>query len=307
MPEPGPGQVRVRMIASPVNPSDLLFVRGRYTVVPNPPATPGFEGVGIVDRAGPGPVGRFLVGRRVAAINGEGGDWAEYAVIPAFQAIPVPAALNDAQVASLFVNPATAVALIRFVLKVPKNAWLLQTAAGSTLGKMIIRLAKRDGIRTINVVRRPEAIDELRAMGADVVISTSNGPISEQIRNIVGNGVDYALDCVGGDVGTQVFESLSQKSAMIVYGSLTGQPIQIDPRRMISASRVVRGFWLGHWMRSRSKAAAIPFFIQVIGLIRDGTLASTPGPVYPLDRIHDAVIEAERDGRKGKVLLQIST
>src|SRR5579875_3255851 len=85
-PHPGPGEVRVRMIMSPVNPSDLLVVRGRYGVLPPLPATPGFEGGGVVDEVGPGLLGRLVKGRRVVAINGAGGNWAEYAVIPAKQA-----------------------------------------------------------------------------------------------------------------------------------------------------------------------------------------------------------------------------
>src|SRR3954454_15741845 len=104
-PEPGPGQVRVRMIASPVNPSDLLVVRGRYGVLPSLPATPGFEGVGVVDEAGPGLLGRLVKGKRVTVINGAGGNWVEYAVIPARQARPVASDLPDEQVASFFVNP----------------------------------------------------------------------------------------------------------------------------------------------------------------------------------------------------------
>ena len=120
-PEPGPGEVRVRMIASPVNPSDLLVVRGLYGVRPKLPSTPGFEGVGIVDKAGPGLLGRLALGKRVAAINGAGGNWAEYAIIPAKQARPFPSDIADEQVASAFVNPKR-VAMVRHVLKVPKGA-----------------------------------------------------------------------------------------------------------------------------------------------------------------------------------------
>src|SRR3954462_8621133 len=97
-PEPGPGEVRVRMIASPVNPSDLLVIRGRYGVLPRLPATPGFEGVGGVDRAGSGLLGRLVLGKRVAVINGDGGNWAEYVTIPARQARPVAADIPDEQV-----------------------------------------------------------------------------------------------------------------------------------------------------------------------------------------------------------------
>src|SRR5260370_41826202 len=79
-PEPGPGQVRVRMLASPVNPSDLLYVRGQYGSQPRLPATPGFEGVGIVEAAGGGLLGRLRLGKRVAVLNGETVNWQEQVV-----------------------------------------------------------------------------------------------------------------------------------------------------------------------------------------------------------------------------------
>src|SRR5687767_2505817 len=90
VPEPGRGEVRVRMLASPVNPSDLLEVRGRYSAAPNLPAIPGHEGVGIVESAGGGLLGRFLVGKRVCVLNRKTGNWCEQTVIPARQAIPLP-------------------------------------------------------------------------------------------------------------------------------------------------------------------------------------------------------------------------
>jgi NADPH:quinone reductase-like Zn-dependent oxidoreductase len=308
VPEPGPGMVRVRMIASPVNPSDLLFVRGRYTIRPTPPATPGFEGVGVVDRLGPGfnPLGRLVKGKRVAVINGTGGNWAEYAVIPARQARPFPADLPDEQVASAFVNPMTVLAMVRHVLEVPPGGWLLQSAAGSELGKMVIRLGKHDGFRTLNVVRRREAMDELRALGADRVISSSDGPIDEQVRAIVGEGgVAHALDPVGGQTGTEVFNSLGPRARMICYGSLSDEPIRVDSRRMISADRVLRGFWLGHWMRRQSIPKSLKLFRQVASLIRLGVLATDVGPSYPLDRVAEAARQAEAVGRRGKVLLRL--
>src|SRR5438034_3064213 len=100
VPEPGPGQVRVRMLAAPVNPSDLLVVRGQYGRLPTLPATPGFEGVGVVEKSGGGFLGRLRVGRRVAVINGHGGNWQEKVVIPAKQAVPIAADVSDDQAAS---------------------------------------------------------------------------------------------------------------------------------------------------------------------------------------------------------------
>jgi len=305
-PEPGPGEVRVRMIASPVNPSDLLVVRGRYGVLPTLPSTPGFEGVGVVDKAGPGLLGRLVLGKRVTVINSAGGNWAEYAVIPAKQARPVAADIPDEQVASFFVNPATVLAMARHVLKVPKGEWLLQSAAGSVLGRMMIKLAKHDGFKTINVVRRSEAKEELLKLGGDVVISSSEGSIPEQVRKIVGaEGVKFAIDPVGGETGTGVFQSLAADGQMLVYGSLAQEPIQIDSRLMIAGKRVVQGFWLGHWMRERSIPSALLLFREITNLIRSGVLATDPGRSISIDSIHEAVRAAEEVGRHGKVLLSI--
>ncbi len=305
-PEPGPGEVRVRMIASPINPSDLLVVRSLYGVLPKLPATPGLEGVGVVDKAGPGLLGWLVKGKRVAVINSKGGNWAEYAVIPARQARPFPDDIPDEQVASSFVNPATVLAMVRHVLAVPKGEWLLQSAAGSTLGRMIIKLGRHDGFKTVNVVRRREAIDELKALGGDVVIASVDGPIDEQVKRAIGaDGVKYALDPVGGDTGTGVFNALAAEGRLLLYGTLSGEPVRIDPRKMIAGKRVVEGFWLGHWMPRRSIPAALRLFRDIAALIRAGVLATEPGALFPLHAVGDAVREAELVGRRGKVLLKI--
>ena len=306
-PRPGPGQVRVRMILSPVNPSDLLVVRGRYGVLPSLPATPGFEGVGVVDQAGPGILGRWVMGKRVTVINNTGGNWAEYAVIPARQARPVPSDIPDDQAAAYFVNPATVLALARHVLKVRKGEWLLQSAAGSTLGRMMIRLGRHDGFKTLNVVRRREAIDELKALGADAVICTEDGPIEDQVRRIVGaEGVRSAIDPVGGETGTALFRSLAPEGRLIVFGSLSEQPLQIESRLMIAGDRRVQGFWLGHYMRQQSIPAALRLFGEITAMMRKKVLTSEIGRVYPLDEITEAARHADTIARHGKVLLRLS-
>jgi NADPH:quinone reductase-like Zn-dependent oxidoreductase len=305
-PEPGPGEVRVRMVASPINPSDLLVVQGRYNVLPSLPSTPGFEGVGIVDRVGPGLMGRLVKGKRVAVINPKGGNWAEFAVIPWRQARPIPDDIPDEQAATFFVNPATVLAMCRHLFGLRKGQWLLQSAAGSTLGRMVINLGRHDGFKTLNVVRRREAIDELRKLGADAVISSSDGPIDEQVRAITGgDGVLHAIDPVGGETGTQVFRSLAGGGRLLIYGTLSGEPIQVDPRLVISGPRVVEGFWLGHWMRGRSIPAALILFREIAALIRQGVLRSEIGPTYPLSAVKEAVNKAETVGRAGKILLRL--
>jgi NADPH:quinone reductase-like Zn-dependent oxidoreductase len=307
IPVPGWNEVLVRMIASPINPSDTLTIEGRYGVVPPLPSVPGYEGVGIVEKAGPGLLGRFFVGKRVAVLNQKGGNWGEYVTIPTIRAIPVSSDIPDAQVASFFVNPATVLAMARHVLRVPKGGWLLQSAAGSTLGRMMIQLARHDGFKTINIVRRHEAIDELKALGADSVICSADGPIDEQVRRVVGGeGVLYAIDPVGGDTGTGVFNSLANGGRMLVYGTLEEAPLRIDPRKMIAGKRVVEGFYLGHWAADRPKVKMLLLFREIADLIRKGVLATELGREYPLEAIGDAVREAGSVGRHGKILLRIS-
>lgn len=132
-PTPTAGEVRVRMTMSPINPSDLMTVRGQYGRLPNLPATPGFEGVGVIEAVGAGWLAKLRglkTGRRVAVLHAKGGAWQEMVVLPAKQVVPVPDDLPDEQVAAFFVNPATALIMTRRVLQVSRGGWLLQTAAG---------------------------------------------------------------------------------------------------------------------------------------------------------------------------------
>src|SRR5262249_5746501 len=143
-------------------------------------------------------------------------------------------------------------------------------------------------------------------LGAEVVIASSDGPIEEQTRRVTGTeGVKYAVDPVGGGTGTSVFRSLAAEGRMLVYGNLANEPLQIDPRLMIAGKRVVEGFWLGHWMPSRSIPSALLLFREIAQLIRAGILATEVGGSFPLEAIDAAVVEAEVVGRRGKVLLRI--
>ena len=303
-PVPGRGEVLVRMRASPINPSDLLYTEGKYGLKPRLPATPGFEGVGVVEASGGGVLGWLRKGKRVAVINDRVGNWAEYTVTKARQVVPVPDDIPDDRAAAFFVNPATAVAMTRNVLRVPPGEWLLQSAAGSELGKMVIRLGKKVGFRTVNVVRRREQVEELAKLGADVVLVEADGPIDEQVRKAINApGVKFALDPVGGKIGTQLVEALAAGGRCLLFGLLSGEPVTVDPRFMITGSKRVEGFWLADYARKQSIPGMLRLFRRVRALIRGGVLQSDIAGTYPLERIADAVKHATTPGRGGKVLL----
>jgi NADPH:quinone reductase-like Zn-dependent oxidoreductase len=295
------------MLASPVNPSDLLFVRGQYGKPPGLPAVPGFEGVGVVEE-GSGLLAWRVKGKRVAVLNSGGGNWAEHVVIPARQAVPVPDALSDEQAATFFVNPASALAMTRHVLAVPAGEWLLQTAAASALGRMVIRLGKRHGFRTLNVVRRREQAEELLKLGGDAAVATDDEPLVERVRALTGGaGVRYAIDAVGGATGTEVAKALGAGGRMLVYGTLSGEPIALDPRTLMDGQKRVEGFWLSVWARSRGPLKMLLLFRQIGKLLREGDLASEVAATFPLEHVTEAVQAAAAPGRRGKVLLRIGT
>jgi NADPH:quinone reductase-like Zn-dependent oxidoreductase len=307
VPEPGPGQVRVRMLASPVNPSDLMTVAGRYGRQVKLPATPGYEGVGIVEAAGGGLLGRLRVGKRVAVLNRQGGNWQEHVIVPARQVWPVPRHLPTDQAATFFVNPASALLMTRYVLRVPAGEWLLQTAAGSALGRMVIRLGRRFGFRTINVVRRREQAEELLQAGGDATICTASESIEERVAAITGGqGVRYAIDAVGGATGTAVVRSLGAGGRMLVYGTLSDEPLALDPRVLIAGQKQVEGFWLAEWAQAHGTWSMVRLLRRVGQLLDAGLLSSEVGAVFSLDEIRQAVQRATMPGRQGKVLLRIA-
>lgn len=306
---PGHGEVLVRMLASPINPSDMMFIRGVYGVPPQLPQVPGFEGVGIVEASGGGLKGKLFKGKRVAVLNQAGGNWAQETILPAAQVIPLSHKLSNEQAATFFVNPATAWVLTQEVLRIPRGAWLLQTAAGSTLGKMVIRLGKAMGFRTLNVVRRESLIDELKAAGATEVVvfdGQKDSPelLQESVARIVGDdGLAYAIDPVGGHTASAVVHCLTARGRLLMYGTLTTDPIQFSPRTLMKIQAKVEGFWLGNHMNSLGLIAKMKLVKRITRLILDGTLSSDIAHSFALSDVHAAVTAAEEPGRRGKVLV----
>lgn len=320
VPLPGPGEVRVRMLASPINPSDLMFVRGIYGKQPELPATPGFEGVGVVEAHGGGLFGKWLRGKRVAVLNRHTGNWQEQTIVPATQAVPLPRDLPTEQAAMFFVNPAAAYVMTRQILAVPKGDWLLQTAAGSALGRMVIRLGQHFGFRTLNIVRREEQVAELNSLGADAVLSWSPHPPTgaenpaseaEQLLALVlpitsGHRVRFAIDPLGGATGSAVVSCLTLGGRLLLFGTLCGEPLAFSPRTLMTSGATIQGFWLARWMQSQGLVCKLRLMRSITRLMRDGVLTSEVGATFPLDQIAEAVQAAEQPGRAGKMLLNMA-
>lgn len=311
-PQPKSGEVLVRMLLSPVNPSDLMTVRGVYGKQPKLPSTPGYEGVGVVEASGGGLLGKLLIGKRVALLNGINGNWQERTTTLAKQAVPLPKSLPSEQGATFFVNPTTAFAMTRKVLAVPAGEWLLQTAAASELGKMVVRLGQRFGFKTVNVVRRAEQAAALKSIGAEAVIvfdpaRQSADELRDELQRATGQRtVPFAIDPVGGATGSAVVKCLAPAGRLLVFGTLSSEPLSFSSRDLMTPGASIEGFWLARWLPQLSLVAKIKLIRAVSRLIQDGVLTSQIGETFPLDRVTDAVRAAETPGRVGKVLLKIA-
>src|SRR5262249_34458608 len=256
---------------------------------------------------GPGLVAGRVGAAGAAVLTRLPGSGADRVVTPPRQAMPVPADIPDEQAATFFVNPASAIVMTRHVLRVPAGAWLLQTAAGSALGRMVIRLGKRHGFRTLNVVRRREQADELTRLGADAVVSPEE-PLVERVKALTGGaGVPFALDAVGGETGSLALQCLAPGGRLVVYSTLSGEPIRFDPRVLMTADRRIEGFWLSQWAKKQGPFRMVWLFRQFWTLVRLGGLTTEVGHSFPLDEVQAAVRLAGQRGRTGKVLLRIGS
>jgi NADPH:quinone reductase-like Zn-dependent oxidoreductase len=196
--------------------------------------------------------------------------------------------------------------MVRKILRVPNGEWLLQTAAGSALGRMVVRLGKHLGFRTINVVRRKETVEPLRSLGADVVINEADESVEERVRAVTGGeGVRFAIDAVGGTTGSAALRSLGPGGRMLVYGTLADQPLTVSPRTLMVGGKRVEGFWLSEWVRRQSPLGMLALFRDISRLLRAGVLTSEIAASYPLEEITPAVRHALEPGRAGKILLRM--
>ena len=304
-PEPGPGQVRLRMTHRPINPSDLYCIQGTYPIRPELPGSPGFEGVGVIDAVGPGVTG-LSRGQRAIPAAGLPGTWAEHLIVRADAVVPMPDALSDQIAAQTLANPMSAWAILNEELTLTEGDWILQTAAGSTLGRLVIQLARRRALRTVNVVRRRAQVQELLDLGADAVICTEDEALVDRVREITGGaGVHAAIDAVGGPQGAHVAKCLANGGTMLVMGLLGGAPLgPVDAPDMIFRGTSVRGFWLIAWFSTRPREVIGRAFGEVISLLATGVLAPAVEAEYDLADYREAIAHAQRPGRRGKILLR---
>lgn len=302
VPEPGAGQVRLRVLLSPIHNHDLWTIRGTYGFKPELPAPSGTEAVGIVDALGEG-VEHLAVGQRVAT-GGTFGAWAEYIVANAAGLIPVPDSLPDESAAQLVSMPFSTISLLQF-LDVREGDWIVQNAANGAVGRMLAQLGAARGVNVLGLVRRSGGVDELRAQGIENVIATDQDDWREQAAALTGGAAPVAgVDSVGGASAGDVLSLIGEGGTLVAFGAMNSPVMEIASSDVIFKQATVKGFWGSKVIQTMDASTRAALFGELIQRVTDNTLTLPVAGTFDAAEIADAVRLSKTPGRVGKVLLR---
>lgn len=297
------GEVLIRMQAAPVHPSDINVIQGTYGIRPGLPAIVGNEGVGVIADVGEG-VKNLKVGDSVRPPSGIG-MWQQYLIAPEKDCLKMPANLLPEQAAMLYINPPTAWRALHDFVHLKPGDWIIQNAANSALGQCVIQIAKAKGWRTINLVRQQAAIAELKAIGADVVL-IDNDEVPESVKDIVHDTpIRLGLNTVSGDSAIHIIDCMASSSTVVTLGGLSRQPLKIPNKYLIFQDIRFVGFWVTQWFRQADPHARDVMLEDLANLVRQHKLKIKVQERFPLHDVVRAVELAQKEGRKGKILLQL--
>lgn len=298
---PAAGEVLLRVLAAPVHPSDFGMVLGKYGQLKELPAIGGREGVAEVLEAGEG-VTELVPGERVV-VPKELGSWQTCGVAKAAGLFKVPADIPVEMAAMVTVNPPTAWRLLRDS-GLSGGDWVIQNAANSAVGLHVIEMARHLGLKTINVVRRPELVDSLLEHGGDVVVLEDSGYEKKVAELTGGQPVKLALNSVGGESAIRLVNALSPDGVHITFGAMQFEAVRYPTRALIFNGIEMKGFWMDKWLRTHSQQRIQIMFDKIFDLMRKGVVAPSVDSTYPLED-YKAAFERAGQPRLGKVLFRV--
>ncbi len=297
---PAAGEVVFDVLAFPINPADVSFCRGTYRLRPALPATPGAEAIGRVAAVGAG-VSHVKAGDLVINLQRE--NWAQRRRVNGADVIAVPPALDLRQAAMLRINPPTALLLLTDIVDLRPGDWVIQNVANSAVGRLLIRLARPRGLRTMNVVRREALFGELEALGADAC--ALDGPdLAEAVKVRTGGApIRLGLDAVSGRATARLSSCLAEGGVVCNYGSMSGEDPVMSRGALTSGGQKLVGFVLGRGLATRSLEQIRTLYADLARQVLSGTLSAPVEKVYPIEEIKTALAHAQRGERSGKILV----
>jgi trans-2-enoyl-CoA reductase len=269
--DPQGSQVLVKMLACAVNPSDINTIEGTYGMKPSLPAVSGHEGVGVVVAAGPNVKGLRVNDWVIPAQSGFG-TWRSHALAAEESLCKIANDIPVEYAATLAVNPATAHLLLQSV-QLQAGDVIVQNAANSSVGQIVIQLAKLRGIKTVNIIRDradyKEVVEQLKALGADVVVSEKFAA-SAEMKTVLSDlaAPKLALNGVGGASATELVRLLGQGGTMVTYGGMSKHAVTVPTSALIFKDITAKGFWLTRWNQTHSAAERSAILSTLSDLIR---------------------------------------
>jgi NADPH2:quinone reductase len=298
-PEVKPGTVLLKVRAAGINFADTLFRQGQYLMQPQLPETPGFEAAGVIEAVGAG-VPNLKAGQRVAALGNK--MYAEYALAPAAQVIPIPDSVSFEHAAAFPIQVLTAWHMLHTSHKTgPGQTVLVHSAAGG-VGIVAVQIAKAAGARVIGTVSSANKAALVTEYGADDVINYATQDFAVEANRLTdGRGVDLILDAVGATTLDKGITCLAPFGHLILYGRAGGPPEPLNLFRLFEKSTKVSGFTL-------YTVAAVPDVMrrgieESFKLIADGKLKLLVGKSFPLAEAADAHKFIESRQSTGKLVL----
>jgi trans-2-enoyl-CoA reductase len=299
-PAPASDQIRFDVEAFPINPADVLMTEGNYAAKPDLPAQLGAECLGRISAVGSA-VTDLQVGDRVMHMGRE--NWTQQKTVARAAVVKVPSDIDPLQASMLKVNPATAHLMLKKYVELQPGDWVIQNAANSAVGGYVICLARAMGLKTVNIVRRPELRAQLLKQGADLVVV--DGPdMAAEVAAGVGDGqVRLGIDAVAGDICQRMAECMADGGVIANYGMLSGKNCELSPQAVVFKDISLRGFWLMLHLGAMSAADVQALYGDLADKVRSGELHAEVEATYGIEDIREALSHAARAGRHGKILV----
>lgn len=296
-----PGEVRVKIQYSPINPADQNYIQGNYGIRPELPATPGIEAAGIVTETRSE---KTSVGDQVIFIS-RVGTWQSEVTCDGDDLIVIPA-IPAEQAAMLKVNPLTALCLLENYIDLKPGDYIIQNAANSGVGQCVIQIAKQIGVKTINLVRREELIPELLDIGADHVL-LDDSSVAEQVREICGENLPkLACNAVGGDSALRLMDAIAEQGSHVTFGAMSMRSLKVPNKFLIFKRIHIQGLWVTKWLEGSDYAAIKTAYHRLAEWVSKRELIQAVDTIYRPEDILDAVRHAATDKRRGKILLDFN-
>jgi len=302
-PIPGDKEVLVKILAAPINPSDIYFIEGSYRIKPQfPGQTAGLEAAGIVEKAGRD--SSITEGALVAFFYKN--TWAEYVLVSAQELAVLPSDFPVNKAAQFSLNPFSAWGILDMAAPVA-GEWMLLTGANSALGRIIIQLANQKGVHIIALVRDMTQAAELQSLGATLVYDLEDPHLADHIQQATEcKGLPTALDTIGGPLLTTIIQNMAPFGRLIIYGRIKDEPAQFNNGQILYKNLTIRGFGVRAFLSGQTKSQRADMIQQLTTIIGQPSFQLPVTQTFPWHEFGKAMRQNSQNGRSGKTLLKFS-